>query len=34
MGSGYYLKCLQFNKKVFSNIEKGESVNIPKMPRS
>lgn len=34
MGSSYYFDCLQFNKKVFSSIVKGEPVNIPKMPRN
>jgi len=34
MGSSYYFDCLQFNKRVCSNILKGEPVNIPKMPRN
>lgn len=33
MESDYYFQCLQFNEKVFSNVEKGEPVIIPKMPR-
>lgn len=34
MGSGYYFDCLQFNKRVFSNIAKGDPVTIPTMPRN
>lgn len=34
MGSSYYFDGLQFNKRAYSNIVKGEPVNIPKMPRS
>lgn len=34
MGSSFYFDCLQYDKKVFNNISKGEPVYIPKMPRN